>query len=151
MTRPNPVRSLVAVLAVGAALGLACGLGEEDPTLHLTGTESQPLVSVQSDGGVAYSCPAKKALVCHVPPGNPANAHTICVGKPAVKAHLANHPDTEGACGAADAGTPPPPPPPPPPPADAGPACVPLNDACDVDADCCSQRCQSGVCIAVVN
>jgi hypothetical protein len=30
-----------------------------------------------------------KVTVCHVPPGNPANAHTICVGAPAVKAHLA--------------------------------------------------------------
>jgi hypothetical protein len=30
-----------------------------------------------------------KALICQVPPGNPANEHTICIGAPAVKAHLA--------------------------------------------------------------
>jgi hypothetical protein len=36
--------------------------------------------------------------VCHVPPGNPSNAHTICVGAPAVKAHLKNHGDSLGAC-----------------------------------------------------
>ena len=36
-------------------------------------------------------------MICHRPPGNPANAHTINVGAPAVSAHLA-HGDTEGPC-----------------------------------------------------
>lgn len=31
-----------------------------------------------------------KVLVCHVPPGNPANAHTICISTNAVPAHLAH-------------------------------------------------------------
>ncbi len=35
--------------------------------------------------------------ICHVPPGNPSNRHTISVGRPAVGAHL-GHGDTEGAC-----------------------------------------------------
>ena len=70
-----------------------------------------------------------KTTVCHIPPGNPANAHTICVGNPAVPAHLA-HGDFVGTCSCTtdDAGVPPPPPPPdddagvppPPPPPDAG-------------------------------
>jgi hypothetical protein len=38
-----------------------------------------------------------KTTLCHIPPGNPANAHTITVGNPAVKAHLA-HGDKLGAC-----------------------------------------------------
>lgn len=38
-----------------------------------------------------------KVLVCHVPPGNPENPHTIEVGESALPAHLA-HGDTEGAC-----------------------------------------------------
>ncbi|HJR52389.1 MAG TPA: hypothetical protein VJ982_01615, partial [Gemmatimonadota bacterium] len=38
-----------------------------------------------------------KVLVCHVPAGNPENAHTIEVGESAVPAHLA-HGDTEGEC-----------------------------------------------------
>jgi hypothetical protein len=37
----------------------------------------------------------KKTTVCHVPPGNPANAHTICVGNAAVPAHI-NHGDFLG-------------------------------------------------------
>jgi len=40
----------------------------------------------------------KKTTICHIPPGNPANAHTLCVGNPAVAAHLRNHGDYLGAC-----------------------------------------------------
>ena len=39
----------------------------------------------------------QKVCLCHIPPGNPGNAQTICVGAPAVRAHLA-HGDTLGAC-----------------------------------------------------
>jgi len=38
-----------------------------------------------------------KITICHVPPGNPDNAHTITVGEPAVIAHVA-HGDSIGAC-----------------------------------------------------
>ena len=51
---------------------------------------------------VAASQPANagadKVTVCHIPPGNPENAHTIVVGPTAVPAHLA-HGDTLGECG----------------------------------------------------
>ncbi|MDI3282647.1 hypothetical protein [Polyangium sp. 15x6] len=41
----------------------------------------------------------QKVLVCHVPQGNPGNAHTICIGEPAVAHHLANHEgDSIGLC-----------------------------------------------------
>lgn len=39
----------------------------------------------------------KKVVICHVPPGNPDNAHTIEVSENAVDAHLA-HGDYLGAC-----------------------------------------------------
>jgi len=38
-----------------------------------------------------------KASVCHVPPGNPSNAHTISVGNPAWATHVA-HGDASGEC-----------------------------------------------------
>ncbi|MCH7641607.1 Ig-like domain-containing protein, partial [Patescibacteria group bacterium] len=38
-----------------------------------------------------------RVVICHIPPGNPGNAHTIEVGAPAVPAHIA-HGDTLGAC-----------------------------------------------------
>jgi cysteine-rich repeat protein len=42
----------------------------------------------------------KKVTLCHVPPGNPANAQTISVGEAAVRAHVA-HGDQLGACASA--------------------------------------------------
>jgi len=48
----------------------------------------------------------KKTTVCHIPPGNPANAHTICIGNAAVQAHLDHHGDFIGtcSCGGGDGG-----------------------------------------------
>ena len=43
----------------------------------------------------------EKVTICHIPPGNVDNAHTITVGKPALKAHLA-HDDVLGSCDDAD-------------------------------------------------
>lgn len=45
----------------------------------------------------------KKTTICHIPPGNPANAHTICVGNAAVPAHL-DHGDFVGTCSCTDDG-----------------------------------------------
>jgi len=79
-----------------------------------------------------------KVTICHIPPGNHCNEHTIRVGKSAVRAHIA-HGDYPGKCDAA----PPPPPPPPPPPA----ACLPDTTACTLSADCCSGVCMlNGTC-----
>ena len=44
-----------------------------------------------------------KVTICHIPPGNPANRHTIVVGEAAVSAHLA-HGDHLGACGSGGGG-----------------------------------------------
>ena len=40
-----------------------------------------------------------KVTICHIPPGNPGNAHTIVVGAPAVPAHMELHGDPLGECG----------------------------------------------------
>ena len=39
-----------------------------------------------------------KVVICHIPPGNPSNAHTITISQSAVQAHLA-HGDSLGPCG----------------------------------------------------
>jgi hypothetical protein len=44
----------------------------------------------------------KKVTLCHRPPGNPKNAHTISVGEPASAAHL-RHGDQLGPCPSEDA------------------------------------------------
>ncbi len=45
-----------------------------------------------------------KAVICHIPPGNSGNRHTLEVGQSAVSAHLA-HGDTLGPCPADGSGT----------------------------------------------
>ncbi len=47
----------------------------------------------------AVGDPEEKVTICHIPPGNPENAHTITVGASAVPAHIANHGDSVGECG----------------------------------------------------
>ncbi|HEX8950237.1 MAG TPA: hypothetical protein VF945_00260, partial [Polyangia bacterium] len=62
--------------------------------------DSQPpqmCVAGQPDPRACDPADKKKTTVCHIPPGNPANMHTICVGNPAVPAHLA-HGDKLGSC-----------------------------------------------------
>lgn len=48
---------------------------------------------------VALGAPKHKVSLCHVPPGHPADAHTIVVAERTAARHLANHPgDYPGAC-----------------------------------------------------
>jgi hypothetical protein len=76
----------------------ACGL-QDDP--FITGDVT------------LHACPpdaVNKTTICHIPPGNPSNAHTLCVGNAAVRAHMENHGDPigectiEAPCGTRDAG-----------------------------------------------
>lgn len=53
---------------------------------------------VLCSAATVYGASQGKVDICHIPPGNPANAHTINVSVNAVPAHLA-HGDTLGACG----------------------------------------------------
>jgi len=50
-----------------------------------------------------------KVTICHIPPGNPANAHEITVDAHAIPAHLA-HGDNLGSCVCTPDRCPPPPP-----------------------------------------
>jgi hypothetical protein len=103
MARPrsNPKVFIMTMTRFAAAFAACCVFAcssldvGNDPSMYLTGTEE---LAQQADGGGWYCPSPKKVLVCHIPPGNPANAHTICVGAPAVKAHEKNHGDSVGAC-----------------------------------------------------
>jgi hypothetical protein len=60
-----------------------------------------------TDQEIADSCALmnpKKVAICHVPPGNPDNAHTICIGEPAVDHHNKHHDDYIGPCDPGDDG-----------------------------------------------
>lgn len=105
------LRSMFALLASAALAGCLATEPDTDASFR----EATP-----------ESCLAPKVLVCHVPPGNPANAHTICVGAAAVPAHVTHHGDQVGVC-----------------------ACGVAGDACHADDDCCDGECdENGACVS---
>jgi prepilin-type N-terminal cleavage/methylation domain-containing protein len=61
------------------------------------GASSSPVVVVEGGGGTVSPCGEGKIQICHVPPGNPTNRRTLCVGAPSWPAHRANG-STLGAC-----------------------------------------------------
>ncbi|MBW8887769.1 MAG: hypothetical protein JF616_08430 [Fibrobacteres bacterium] len=79
--------------AVGTVWMLGCMNPTDSSQSNATLAMSQSGSADSSDHGGGVG----KTTICHIPPGNPANAHTITVGNPAVKAHLA-HGDKLGAC-----------------------------------------------------
>jgi hypothetical protein len=164
--------SSILVATLWIALVGGCGgtqLSEEggDSSLqgdNLDGTQDNSAPDGEPASG---DSPDGRVTVCHIPPGNPANAHTITVGAPAVRAHL-RHGDTRGACESTDAGTPdgdagtgepdaggsgsqpdagtgsgdP----------DAGTVCMPAGAECSADSPCCSGlQCSAGRCNIIIN
>jgi hypothetical protein len=82
------------LMTLAGAVGTAWMLGCMNPTDSAKNDDSLAMSqagSADAGGGVG------KTTICHIPPGNPANAHTITVGNPAVRAHLA-HGDKIGSC-----------------------------------------------------
>ena len=77
-------RSMVVVSVLGTASLLAVGIG-----VGLVGSEQS------ADAG-------EKVTICHFPPGNPANFHTITVGAKAADKHMQNHGDMMGECCSVD-------------------------------------------------
>jgi hypothetical protein len=108
---------LVGTFALGATAG-ACGGSPSDSE------ETDALVAALMachlyDGTVDKKAEIRactpeeethKTTICHIPPGNPANAHTLCIGNQAVPAHLDNHGDYLGPCKTEQPCPPPPPP-----------------------------------------
>jgi hypothetical protein len=82
------------------------------------------IFSAASAASAAPGSSSEKLSVCHVPTGNPANAHTIAIGAAALPAHLA-HGDAEGPC---------------------APVCRNDGTACGDSAECCNGLCSDGVC-----
>ena len=73
---------------------------------------------------LAAAAPKGSETICHVPPGNSENAHTLVVSAAALPAHLA-HGDLLGACPT---------------------ACQANGGTCSSNAECCSDYCGGGTC-----
>ncbi|HEX3694067.1 MAG TPA: hypothetical protein VH374_01660 [Polyangia bacterium] len=89
---------------LGIGFGAGCGTGTDDAT---TAQREAVMAACHLDDGTVeadadvHACDphdTKKTTICHIPPGNPANEHTLCVGNPAVPAHIRNHGDYVGPC-----------------------------------------------------
>jgi hypothetical protein len=80
--------ALVTISLLGIALAIGCSQAPDESV----GQVDAAVKPGQPKGG-----PSGKVSICHIPPGNPDNAHTIEVGAAAVDAHLA-HGDSLGPC-----------------------------------------------------
>ena len=83
-----------------AVIGLATLAAAGCATDRVTGPDpdrSAAAVAGEDQGGMAAEG-VEKVTICHIPPGNPENAHTITVGAPAVEAHVTQHGDSIGEC-----------------------------------------------------
>lgn len=66
------------------------------PALECSGDDDD-----DDNGPTCLTCPVEsdgKVTICHRPPGNPANAHTIRISPAALGAHCSNHGDSCGPC-----------------------------------------------------
>lgn len=65
------------------------------------------LVAALAWPAAAAATPKEKVTLCHAPPGNPVEQHTIVVSESAARAHFRNHAmDAPGACPSCDDGDP---------------------------------------------
>jgi hypothetical protein len=100
-TRFISVTWLAALLGIG--LGVGCGLGSGASSDEMS---AELIACHLNDGTVEHNAQLracdpqdqKKTTICHIPPGNPANAHTLCIGNAGVPSHLRNHGDYLGPC-----------------------------------------------------
>ena len=165
INRPLPL-PIIFLFTLALVLPLGCGgSGSRTSNDPLADAVANPNNGSNSDDAVDCTDldlssgdggSSNKVTICHIPPGNPANAHTIRVGAAALPAHLA-HGDHLGPCGPGegrcgnrdggqqDAGNPPDGGPGGP---DGGPSCLPQGAGCGPGtAPCCSGlSCISNVC-----
>ena len=76
------------------------GSSSSGTTNSISSSSSSSSTSSSTTVAGTYPDPSnsKKVLICHYPPGNPGNAHTISISKNAVSTHKTHHGDTDGPC-----------------------------------------------------
>jgi hypothetical protein len=91
--------ALTVAFALTGGIGYAASAASKgtNAITGLVSAENSAKVKGQQSKGASAKQYGQKVLICHIPPGNPDNAHTISVAQAAVPAHLA-HGDTLGPC-----------------------------------------------------
>ncbi|MBM4360912.1 MAG: hypothetical protein FJ096_22665 [Deltaproteobacteria bacterium] len=92
-------QAIVTLPLLGLALAVGCSQSSDDEQVGTLEAAVKPARPGTGSGGG----PTGKVSICPIPPGNPANAHTVEVGAAAVDAHLAQG-DVLGACPSEGAG-----------------------------------------------
>jgi hypothetical protein len=96
------VRGALTILLAGILL-TSSFIGQASPVFGDPNAEKQNSHENQNQNilefneGVVLSS-SSTTTICHAPPGNPSNAHTIIVGTSSLTAHLKNHNDILGEC-----------------------------------------------------
>ena len=141
-------------LCAAGMVAVGCGRNSADP--GTTTADQNSANEIATDPNCSPVAGSHKVTICHIPPGNPANAHTIDIGEQAVSAHLA-HGDYCGPCHGSD-GNSSNPGGGPPGPDDAGtpnptPACAEQGSACGpaLPACCTGLICPMGQCTPRLN
>lgn len=98
---PDDARPVGPALASMTLVGQALPVASANWVLTSTGSSTH-FTHDHSAAQCAATTSSGKVVMCHVPPGNPANAHSITISPSAVAAHLA-HGDYFGCCGAHEA------------------------------------------------
>src|SRR5262245_60054846 len=121
------IRSLFVVASLFTLVVLAACEGESPLS---TGADQAKSARESSNATSLAASPQgeaePKVTICHVPPGNPENAHEITVAESSLKAHFP-HGDTLGTCEGE-----------PPPPVECAGECTLLDEACCVARIDCS-------------
>jgi hypothetical protein len=84
-------RPLLLVIVLTAAIG-SIFFTATLPAAYADDLTEEDILSLQDPTN------PKKVTICHIPPGNPDNRHTITIGAPAVAAHVSEHGDYIGPC-----------------------------------------------------
>jgi hypothetical protein len=94
------IQSAIAAIFTVSVFGCSIpdGTAQRNAELRACNLQDDPSITQDVDIRACHPGQTKKTTICHIPPGNPANAHTICVGNDAVPAHVENHQDTIGQC-----------------------------------------------------
>ena len=103
----------VSLLGCSMPNSTANNTAQRDAEIRACGLQDDQSITGDVDLHACAPGSTKKTTICHFPPGNPSNAHTLCVGNSAVPAHVQHHHDTLGECasepscdgGDVDAGT----------------------------------------------
>ncbi|HSG98575.1 MAG TPA: hypothetical protein VLB27_00905, partial [candidate division Zixibacteria bacterium] len=84
---------ITAIAILGLGFWAGCGSAESDGPTSIRYNLDE--LEENCDQAEDIAVKAHKVAICHIPPGNPDNAHTIVVSVRAKDAHLA-HGDTLG-------------------------------------------------------